>query len=1405
MSYIPIEKIVPQYVDGNGKPYAGAVLKAYASGTSNNIPFAIDSDGTGLTSTISLNASGYPVVSGNVVIPHLDQNYKLALYPNQTSADSNSNAVWVVDKIVLSSASLSGGQLTGVGSGTARDSAASVGQIQDGGLLYLGTTTGVDNAYNASPSPAVTAYNNKMTFMAKIHLTNGINPKPSLQLNNIANPATNAVIKKLDASKNEIDIEASDMLAGGIYKFQRNSSNDAWILLNPDNQLIASAKNIVKSSFSSYGVSYLERPIEISNGTVVNSINFLKGIVSFDDGSGQVVLESNMVKHLYTTVWEKGDNKGGLFGGVGSGTLISAESFYHCFVIYNPTTGEVDCGFSTTLDAQARPAGFTKYKRVGSFRTDTGRNIMMGTYIYDRKGGYHFTYNNPVADIQHIGGGNTRTTKQISVPPIPVLAYLRAYAHQSAANSYFYIRLFQPGVGSEPLIYSGAVDAGSTSSTGYIPTKDATIDYQYGAAGGNGDVSAYTLGWYDPCLYTPIALDFHLAPLSIVSSGTSTNTNTGGAANPSGSNTQIQYNKNGVFGANAGLTYDETSNNLSITGSIKSGALTASTLLAADANKNIYSLPVATYPSFDELSRIKGLSTQLQPKLSSLESDIAGKAPNAIFTGSNAVTDGQTGLVPKPLIVDKDKYLKGDGTWSSVLPSGSNTQIQFNDNGSFGSDADFVYDKVNDVLRVKSIAVSGGVTAKILNATDEFIVDKIWLNQQISIKDATSSGQVFVIKPGETLTANRNIVFSCDDSDVNINFKHAANPFVGSTVSVNGVKGLVPAPTTNDTNKYLKGDGTWSNIAATNPGGSNTQIQFNNNGSFGGSSNFTYNDSTNTLSVNNINSSSLTSLQTQITSNASSITSLQTTVSGKASDTTFTGSTVSTNGVKGLVPAPTTSDVGKYLKADGTWSTVSSGSVTNPGGSNTQIQFNDSGVFSGSSGLTFDKTNNSLSVVGNIKSDVLTASQLLASDGSKNIQSLSDTIYPSLDELKHVKGATSPLQTQINTNSSNITTLQNNVTNNSNSISSLQTTVASKANDSVFTGDSGSGGVKGLVPAPAAGDSAKVLSGNGQWVNLPTIPNVAGSNTQIQFNDGGSFAGNSNFTFDKTTNTLNVTNITSNSLTSLQTTVNGKANDTAFTGSTASVNGVKGLVPAPLIADRQRFLKGDGTWADINVTATSPGGADTQVQFNDGGSFGGNTGFTYNKTTNALTITGAFNSGALTALQLLASDASKNIQSLSTTIYPSLDELKHVKGGTSAFQSQIDTKAPLASPTFTGTVKGVSIPFSFAISDETTAITTGTAKITFRAPYACTMTAVRASLSTASTSGNPTFDINKNGVSMLSTTLSIDANEKTSVTAATAAVISTSSIADDDEITIDIDTAGTGAKGAKITIYLTRV
>jgi hypothetical protein len=108
-----------------------------------------------------------------------------------------------------------------------------------------------------------------------------------------------------------------------------------------------------------------------------------------------------------------------------------------------------------------------------------------------------------------------------------------------------------------------------------------------------------------------------------------------------------------------------------------------------------------------------------------------------------------------------------------------------------------------------------------------------------------------------------------------------------------------------------------------------------------------------------------------------------------------------------------------------------------------------------------------------------------------------------------------------------------------------------------------------------------------------------------------------------------------------------------------------------------------------------------------------------------------------------------------------------------------------------------------ALSDETTAITTGTAKGSFSLPYAFTLVGVYVTLNTASSSGTPTFDFNEAGTTCLSTKVVIDANELTGGssgyqgTAAGAAVISDASLAAFAQLTWDIDVAGTGAKGAK--------
>ena len=112
--------------------------------------------------------------------------------------------------------------------------------------------------------------------------------------------------------------------------------------------------------------------------------------------------------------------------------------------------------------------------------------------------------------------------------------------------------------------------------------------------------------------------------------------------------------------------------------------------------------------------------------------------------------------------------------------------------------------------------------------------------------------------------------------------------------------------------------------------------------------------------------------------------------------------------------------------------------------------------------------------------------------------------------------------------------------------------------------------------------------------------------------------------------------------------------------------------------------------------------------------------------------------------------------------------------------------------------------FVIACSDETTALTTGT-KVTFRLPFAFTVTEVRASLTTAGTGANlVTLDFEANTTSILSTKITINATETTSTTATTQPVLTSTPLAlsDDVSITCDVDQIDSGGVSAGLKMYL---
>lgn len=106
MTWYQISFIPTQYANpATGLPYNGAILAAYAAGTTTPILMATDTTGATTASYFQIGSQGFPLSSGGaVVIPTVSQNYKLVLYPTLAAYNAQSGAIWTVDNINIAAA-----------------------------------------------------------------------------------------------------------------------------------------------------------------------------------------------------------------------------------------------------------------------------------------------------------------------------------------------------------------------------------------------------------------------------------------------------------------------------------------------------------------------------------------------------------------------------------------------------------------------------------------------------------------------------------------------------------------------------------------------------------------------------------------------------------------------------------------------------------------------------------------------------------------------------------------------------------------------------------------------------------------------------------------------------------------------------------------------------------------------------------------------------------------------------------------------------------------------------------------------------------------------------------------------------------------------------------------------------
>jgi len=310
-------------------------------------------------------------------------------------------------------------------------------------------------------------------------------------------------------------------------------------------------------------------------------------------------------------------------------------------------------------------------------------------------------------------------------------------------------------------------------------------------------------------------------------------------------------------------------------------------------------------------------------------------------------------------------------------------------------------------------------------------------------------------------------------------------------------------------------------------GGSNTQLQFNNSGAFGGIPNVTWNG--NVLSLGDISALSIG------------------------------------GGINGY-----------FLQTDGegglTWAEGGGGGGGNgtPGGSNTQVQYNSAGSFAGSPDFEFFDTTNTLVVGGAVQTDVVVANtanitnnvnvgedlvangnitaQFLFGDGSQLSNITNETanfvVSSSQPNITSVGTLTNLVVSgnvgvsgsitggNITTNGT-LTAGNISVVNNANIVGNLSATgpisfaTSPNVNLGTLANIKISGGINGyVISTDGLGNLAWIAAGG----NGGGVP--GGSNTQVQFNDEGQFAGDPFFTFNNSTKNVAVSgNLIANSLT----------------------------------------------------------------------------------------------------------------------------------------------------------------------------------------------------------------------------------------------------------------------------------
>jgi hypothetical protein len=492
----------------------------------------------------------------------------------------------------------------------------------------------------------------------------------------------------------------------------------------------------------------------------------------------------------------------------------------------------------------------------------------------------------------------------------------------------------------------------------------------------------------------------------------------GGNGSPGGSNTEVQFNNAGEFGGDAGFTYNSTTNQLHVTGNIlsvnyvASGNVNATNVIGnfTGDGSNISNINAANITGNIVFATTAGtVTTNAQPNITSVGTlttlAVAGNVSANYFLGNGAFLTGVGNANYTPLAnfanyagnvtVSSQPNITSVGTLTTLTVAGNLTSGNANlgnsvtanyyfgngafltgvGNANYSPLANFANYAGNVTVSSQPNITSLGTllnlnTSGNVIASGNIVGANVVANQYLTTLNAnvtgtaSLSGAVVITSTG-TLTSQGNVNFN---SVSNISLGTISNIHIGG-----GVPGYFLRTDGAGNLSWAVGGGGGGNGT---PGGNTTSVQFNDNGNFAGSANFSFNQFSNTLSVDTIRTIDLSANNNIIVGNTANIPNVNLTrnLYVPANINAIGSPNVSFGDLSNIHIQGGTN--GYVLSTDGlgnlAWTAGGGGGNGSPGGSNSQIQYNKTGTFAGSPYFTFDDNQNTLHVSGNLVANTFT-------------------------------------------------------------------------------------------------------------------------------------------------------------------------------------------------------------------------------------------------------------------------------------------------------------------------------------------------------------------------------------------------------------------------------------------------